>query len=328
MSTHSRPKTRRQLRHAGSRSVSHKLDKQQGDERKETNWVGVDAPQRPSPERSFPGLTGHEFIREGDSWRRCEDPEELANCIERENKRRSWFMDTTQRKGVTVEMLRRVKAALEILTTSFAPWFSDWTAAQLALGKDPRPQLAAIRTQWLGEAQKVLSGERHMLGYAFHADTDDLHFDLVLTRQDGEGGRIGGNGLGLVGPWCCGVDRQLRSGAEISAEKRSQMGRAVANFRRRHGKDAKPLDVQLARALDEAADEVIGPELQPYREAYAKKVPELERAHKRAQLSIIQDAEEKLREDLEATPAPETKPSQEPKKEPEIPTPEPDFPSL
>jgi hypothetical protein len=68
--------------------------------------------------------------------------------------------------------------------------------------------------------------------------------------------------------------------------------------------------------------------LQPYREAYAKKVPELERAHKRAQLAIIQDAEEKLREDLEPTPAPEPKPLPEPKKAREIPTPEPDFPSL
>jgi dipeptidyl aminopeptidase/acylaminoacyl peptidase len=294
MSTHSRPKTRRQLRHPSSRSKSHQLDKQQGDERKETSWVGVDAPQRPSPERSFPGLEGHEYIFDGQAWRRCKDPEEFADYCERENKRRGWFLDQTTRKGVAVEMLRRVKGALEILTVTFSPWLNDYIAEQLAQQKDPRPQLATVRTQWLEEVQKVLSGERHVLGYAFHADTDDLHFDLALTRQDGEGGRIGGNGLGLVGPWCCGVDRQLRSGAEISAEKRSQMRRAIANYRRRHGEESKPLDVQLARALDAAADEIIGPELRPYREAYAKKVPELERAHRAAQLTILEDAHAKI----------------------------------
>ena len=328
MSTHTKPKTRRQLRHPGSRSKSHGLDKQEGEKRKETSFIGVDAPQRPSSERSFSGLTGHEFIREGNAWRRCDDPEELANYLEKENKRRSWFMDTTQRKGVAVEMLRRVKAALEVLTVTFSPWLNDWTEAELKAQRDPRKALAQIRNRLTEAAQKVLSGERHLLAVAVHCDTADIHIDLVASRYSGDGERIGENGLGLCGPWVVGCDRQMRAGAEISAEKRNQMRRAVANHRRRHGEGAIPLDVQLARELDQAAAEVIGPELQPYREAYARKVPELERAHKRAQLSIVQDVEEKLRESLEPEPSPEAKQLPEPRPAREIPVPDHDFPSL
>jgi len=296
MSTYSKPRTKRQLRHPGSRSASHHQDKAQGEIRKGTSWVGVDAPERPSPERSFAGLEGHEYIYENGTWRRCKDPEELANYLERENKRRSWFLDITQRKGIPVEMLRRTKAGLEVLTTTFAPWFSDWTAAQLAAGKDPRVKLAAIRTKWLRAAQQLLADGRHVLAYALHLDSCDGHLDLVLSRQDGEGGRIGENGLRLLGPWTCGTVRQVRSGAKISAEKTAQLRRAIANFRRRYDSDpdARPLDLHLCRVLDEAADEIIGPELQPYREAYALKVPELERAHKAAALATLEDARTKL----------------------------------
>jgi hypothetical protein len=46
MSTFTKPKTRRQLRHPASRSKSHMLDKQQGEVHQGTSWVGLDAPQR------------------------------------------------------------------------------------------------------------------------------------------------------------------------------------------------------------------------------------------------------------------------------------------
>jgi hypothetical protein len=141
---------------------------------------------------------------------------------------------------------------------------------------------------------KTLAGLRYVLGYAFHADTDDLHFDLCLSRQDGAGGRIGEAGLRLCGPWVCGCDRQWRSGAKIRAEKANQLRRSVANFRHRYGPEAKPLDVTLARSLDAAADQVLGPELRPYVEAYAKQVPELERKHAAAQLAVVESAKAKL----------------------------------
>ena len=125
-------------------------------------------PQRPSPKRSFAGLEGHEYIHENGQWRRCQDAEEFANYIEKENRRRSWFVDKTTRKGQPVEMLRRVKAALEILTVTFAPWLSDWTAVQLTAKKDPRARLAAVRTKWLTETQGIFSGEQYVLGYPRH----------------------------------------------------------------------------------------------------------------------------------------------------------------
>lgn len=320
MSTHTRARSRRQLRHPASRSRSHRRDKDQGEARQKTAWIGVEAPQHPSPERSFGPLQGHEYTCDGETWKRCIGPEEFADFMERQAALRGWYRTETTRKGVVVAM-KRPATAVEILTTVFAPWFSDWTAAEIAAKRDPRKKLAAVRNRWLETVREKFGGVRYLLGYAFHADTDDLHFDLALSRQDGTGGRIGEAGLGLVGPWCVGTDRQQRAGAEISADKRRQMRRSVANFRHREGKNAVPLDIALARALDEAAEEVIGPELLSFREAYAKRVPELERRHTLAKLAALRAAEEKLRESL-APSAPEPEP------EPEREMPDHDFPSL
>jgi hypothetical protein len=293
MPTSLRPRTKRQIRHSASRCRSHGLDKSQGEARKETAWLGINAPKSPSPQRSFGTLQGHEYTYENGRWCRCQDPEEFADYLEREAKARSWYKGQTQRKGVPIEMKRRA-TPLEILTTTFAPPLSTWTAAEFAAGRDPRPKLGAIRNLWLQAAMKALSGVRACLGYAFHADTDDLHFDLCLSRQDGLGGRIGETGLHTVGPYCVGVDRQVRSGAMIRPEKANQLKRAVGSFRRRYGQDAKPLDVVLARALDAAAEKVLGAELRPYVEAYAKSVPELERRHAAAQLEILEGAKARL----------------------------------
>jgi hypothetical protein len=321
MPIHTRAKTKSQQRHAASRSQSHRQDKAQGEARRQTAWIGVEAPARPSPRRSFgPLLQGHEYRRDGEHWRRCQDPEEFADYIEAEAARRAWYLSRTTRRGVAVTMKRPVATPVTVQTTTFAPWLSDWTAAQVAAGHDPRPQLAGIRNGWLRTAETALAGRRHVLGYAFHADTDDLHFDLLLTREDGEGGRIGEPGLKLVGPWCVAVDRQVRSGAELHPEKREQLQRSVANFRHRYGDTAKPLDVVLARALDTAADEILGEELAPYRLAYARRVPELERLHAQAALAAVNAASARLRE--RATPRPLAR------RPAPVPTPEPDLPPL
>lgn len=320
-------KTKAQFRHPGSRSVSHQRDKEQGEARRETAWLGVDAPTRPSPRRSFPGLEGHEYRHDGQHWQRCPGAEEFADYLEEEGKRRAWYMSRTTRKGAVIDMRRPVDSPLVFLTTTLAPWESDWLAAEIVAGRDPRPKLALIRNQWLTAAQQALKGQRHLLGYAFHCDTDDPHFDLILSRQDGEGGRIGKPGLLLTGPWTVGVDRQVRSGAIIHAEKRNQLRRAVGNFRHRYGQDAVPLDITLARALDTAADDVLGDELRPFREAYARRVPELERKHAVAQLEVVEAAKERLLQRTvpmpEPAPAPIPVPRPTPAPEPEI-----DFPSL
>jgi hypothetical protein len=294
MSTYGKLRSRRQRRHPDSRSRSHQEDKRQGEARRQTRWVPVSAPQHPSPRRSFGQLEGHEYRFDGEHWWRCNLPEEFADYLEREARKRDFYRSRTRRNGVEVDM-RRPATPLENLTTTFAPWLSDWTAAEIAAKRDPRTRLAAIRNGWLEAVEAKLSAHRYILGYALHADTDDLHFDLILSRQDGLGVRIGQTGLRLAGPWCVGVDRQLRAGAQINGEKRSQLRRSVANFRHRYGGDAVPLDVQLARALDAAAEQVLGDELTPYREAYARRVPELERQHAAAELAALKAAETALR---------------------------------
>lgn len=330
MSTHTKARNRRQWRHPASRCRSHQNDKHQGEARRKTKYVPVDAPSRPSPQRTFGALQGHEYIRDGAAWKRCAGPEDFANFLEWEARERSWYCSTTTRKGVPVEMMRSVATPIEVLTTTFSPWLSDWTAAEINAKRDPRRQLAEIRNRWLEEATRLLANERHILGYGFHADTSDLHFDLCLSRQDGKGGRVGKSGLGLVGPWCVGTSRQVQAGAVISKDKRRQLTRSVENFRRRYGDDAVPLDVALARALDAVAAAVIGPELLRYQEAYAARVPEMEQQHAAAELEELEAAAEKVRERLGMEPPPVAKPETTPEPEPkpvrEIP--EPNLPSL
>lgn len=296
MGTFTRARSSRQRRHPASRSESHRRDKKEAEARGESLVVRVPAPAHPCADRPFVamGLEGHEFTFDGARWSRCEGPEEFADHLELEGERRASFVDETRRRGVAVKMKRKVGTPIEVLTTTFPPWVSEWVAAELRSGRDPRPQLARIRSAWMGKVMDRLQGERFLLGYAFHADTDDLHFDVCVSRQDGKGGRIGAAGLGLVGPWCVGVDRQLRAGAEIAPLKRSQLSRSVANFRRREGASAVPLDVQFARDLDSAADDVIGPALSLFKTAYAKQVPFLEQQHAQASLDALDAARDQI----------------------------------
>ena len=301
MSTFTRAKRRRQFRHPDSLSQSHKADKDAGERRQAYTYVRVLTPERPSPSRDFgPYLTGHAFRFEGGACIRCTKPEEFADFLEREADRRNTFYAWTERGGQPVRMKRRAATPIEVSTTTFAPWLSDWILAMLHSGHAPLTALAKLRNEWFQRARARVESQRLILGLAFHCDTSDPHFDLCLSRQDGGGGRIGHAGLRLVGPWCIAVDRQRRAGAEISPRKQQQLARSVANFRHRYGADAVPLDVQLARDLDGIADEVIGPQLAQCKAAYAARVPELERAHEAAELAALDAA----RAALHLKPAP------------------------
>jgi hypothetical protein len=249
------------------------------------------------------GLTGHEYILDENGWRLCENPEEFSDFIEVESRRRSWFHQFTTRKGRPATMRRKTPTSLEVITTTFPPWLSDWTLASLRAGKDPRQKLGAITSRWLTLAIDLIGGERHLLGEAFHADTSDPHFDLIASRQDGLGGRIGGAGLGLAGPWTVGVDRQIRAGASIGRDKRRRFSRNCQKFQEREGPGATPLDLLLARSLDDAAAEVLGEELAPFISAYAASVPRLEREHRRAALDALDRARRMvLGQDRDAEP--------------------------
>jgi len=296
MSTFSRPRSRRQLRHPGARSASHQADKAAAEARRELTPVFVPAARLPSPERPFTdlGLLGHEFLLEGDEWRKCADPEDFSDSLESRAKALAWFYQQTTRRGKPARMRRKTPTPIEIVTVTFPPWLSDWALARLRSGDDPRASLAAIRTEWLEATMTVMAGKRHLIGYAFHSDTSDLHFDLVVSRQDGEGGRIGDAGLGLAGPWTVGVDRQLRADASIASDKKRRFAHNIAKFRERKGAEAIPLDVLLARALDNAAANVLGEELTPFIKTYAASVPRLEREHRKAALEVLDRARRRV----------------------------------
>lgn len=304
MPTYTRARSSRQRRHSASRSKTHAQDKANGEKRRGLVFVAVPAPQRPSPKRTLSAfLTGHEYIHSADRWTRCQGKEEYADYLDAEAERRAWFIGKTKRKGIEGTMKRPAATPVEIVTVTFSPWLSDFLAAAFEAGRDPRPQLAKIRTRFIQAAGGHLNGKRHFLGYAYHADTDDHHFDLALSRQDGRGGRIGKAGLLMVGPWCVGVDRQLRSGATISADKKQKLKSSAENFRHRYGAKAVPLDVQLARDFDAICADVIGPDLAPWMNRYAQGVPALEKAHAAAALQVIRAAEEKI--SPKAAPQPE-----------------------
>ncbi len=279
--------------------MQHHHDKARAEARRETEWVAVSASPRPSIHRNFGDLEAYEYRYENEEWKRCDGPNDYGSWLKREAKRRARYTSKTSRKGVAVTMTRTDESPIKILVVSMSPWGSDCFADQFASGIDPRPQLWEIQRRWLAEVMKLFAGRRYVLAFALHCDTDDLHWDIAVSRQDGEGGRIGEAGLNLVGPWCVGTNRQVRAGAKISAEKRTQLERAVANFERRHGSSQIPLDVSLALALDKATESVFGEEqIRPYREAYARRVPEFERLHKEAQLTALRAAEQRLQDNL------------------------------
>lgn len=296
MSTSNRLVTSRQIDHVDSSTPGHRLDKIQGEKRREIAYLAVPSGQHPSPKRDFGSLAGHAYTRDQATgeWNRCQENGEFARYLKEMAKVRSCYYDDVTRKGVPSRMKRRDKAPLRDQITTFEPGLSDWVAHEVAEGRDPSPKLALIRNRWLKAAERLFEGKAFIVGYAFHADTDDLHFDLITTRHDGKGGRIGKSGQNLVGPWCVAVDRQIRSGATISATKRSQYSRSVANFRHRYGAETKPLDISLARALDDAGESTLGPELLQFRAAYAARVPELEKQHQAAREAILSAAWEKL----------------------------------
>jgi hypothetical protein len=140
---------------------------------------------------------------------------------------------------------------------------------------------------------EMVSHQRHWIGVSCHTDTSDLHVDLLLSRYDGKGGKIGKPGLQLSGPWVVGVDRQLRAGAAIASYKRRQFRANLSKHQQRYGDDAVPLDVALSRALDECA-EMEMPELARYRADYARRVPELEHAHLKQRAENARRAAERL----------------------------------
>lgn len=297
MSTYVRARTKRQIRHPASRCASHIRDKAAGEARRESVWIRVSAPERPSPERSWP-LTGHEFRFDGEHWHRCEAPEDFADYLESEARSRSSFIDHTQRHGKSVRM-KRPATGVEVLTTTAAPWVSAWTAHQFTLGAKQqdvaRGKLAQLRNKFMASFCERMKGRRYVIGMAVHLDSSDWHIDGVISRQDGHGGRIGqGSGLRLSGPWQVGVYRQLRAGADIDGLKHAQFESNATNFQRRYGADAIPLDIQLARDFDDAATEAIGPELAPFIASYAASVPDLEREHRDASLASLRAAEAKI----------------------------------
>jgi len=77
-------------------------------------------------------------------------------------------------------------------------------------------------------------------------------------------------------------------------EKRRRFSRNFQKFGEREGPGAIPLDVLLARDLDDAAAEVLGEELTPFIRAYAVSVPRLEREHRRAALDALDRARRKV----------------------------------
>jgi hypothetical protein len=186
-------------------------------------------------------------------------------------------------------VVRYIKTPIKVHTVSAHPAVSDYFAKAIAAGDDVQDTFRTVVRQFVSKAKEMFAGRRYLLAIAAHTDTSDLHVDLVVSTNCPEGGKLSG-GLGQVGPWCVAVDRQIASRAQINPRKLAQYKRSVANFRHRYGEEAKPFDVRLARAFDEAAGAILGQQLQSHIEAYAASVPAMERAHAQAALDELDRA--------------------------------------
>ncbi len=290
---HTKLRTKSQLLHVDSSTTSHKRDKAAGDKRRSVQFVAVGAADRPSPERTFPGVTGIEVIYDESTrrWSVCGSKGEFGAHLVGESAARARFYAPTRRKGVVEIMARLDPNPLTNHTVSFHPAQSDLIADLTARGEGqdlPRKVMA----QFIKRAMPLFAGRRYVIGAALHVDTSDLHVDVTVARN-GRNGRLGDAGLGMTGPWMAAVDRQIAC-AKINNEKRSLYERAMANFQRREGAGAIPFDILLARAFDEAAASVLGSQLQPYVDRYAASVPNLEREQLLATLREVEAVRGKL----------------------------------
>lgn len=295
-----RIRTETQARHVGSRSKTHEVDKARGEARRERTYISVPAEPRPSPERTFEGVSGAEAILDPDTgkWRICRDREELGDYLVAQSARLSRYQAWTSRHGQRELMTRRDLNPLTVHTVSWHPAVSQMISDLLARGEG-RDLPNRIFLRWMFQTPSLFAGQRRVVATSMHLDTDDGHIDTVVTRN-GVNGRIGTAGLGLVGPYCVAVDRQLRGHAKIGATKRARFERAMANFERREGPNSIPFDIQLARMMDQICDEVLGPAVGPYVDAYIGSVPTMERAHAMAALREIDAARVKLLQEIGA----------------------------
>jgi hypothetical protein len=283
-----------QRHHVGSRSASHKKDKKRGDERRSIRYIAVDAEIHPV-RQNYPGIYGIELMCDDqNSWSVCNHPDDLGAHLDREVKARSVFHDLTSRHGRPERVKRRDKCPLKNNTISFHPAVCTAIIAAINKGEDAELIVRRILAKFLISVGQLFAGIRHIIACAFHADTGTLHVDIVTSRQNHAGERIGKHGLDLAGPWTVGVWRQLECGANINPQKRLKYDAGMANFHRRHGVDAVPFDIRLAAACDKAAAAVLGDALRPHLIAYAASVPEREHVNALATLAELDAARQQV----------------------------------
>ncbi|ACB77396.1 hypothetical protein [Opitutus terrae] len=278
MSLH-RPRTKQAIRHTDQTTIEHGKDKEQGEARQTKAYLRYDVAPSPSPVRDLSALAPWALRREPDGrFVQCTLEGEYGDFAESQAKARNWYYGPVRRKAGDGRVRRKCDSPLEYLVITAAPWLSQRVHDMLRVGDDPRPHLRRIFARWMTTVGGMVSHQRHWIGASCHTDTSDLHVDLLFSRYDGKGGKIGKPGLQLAGPWMVGVDRQLQAGASIASYKRRQFRSNLSRHQQRYGDDAVPLDLALSRGLDECA-QLEMPELAKYRADYARRVPELEHAH-------------------------------------------------
>lgn len=280
MSTYRRLNTKRKRRHVDARSIDHDKDKREADARKGIFVVrpSEDA-RRNKPTWLSLGVKSSERIHRDGKVTECEGPEDFADYIDAEELTRNYAIVPRMKRGkLTTVRLTAGETPLEGVIVSFAPWVQSCIEDKATAGEDPNAVVLKIWALFVSYAKAMFVGdqERFFLGEAIHADTSSLHGDLVVSRFE-NGKRVGKHGLKTGGPGMVGCDRQLRAGAKISASKQVRYDRDVRGHFKRHGRDSRPFDVQLARLLDFASETILGPELVRYRAAYAASVPALEK---------------------------------------------------
>lgn len=281
-----RPKSLDGILHADPHGAVHAKHRAQRERRRLT---AIMVPALPSQERrNFPPeLRSDTLILDEDGqWRKTTAPEEFARFLRKLSRRCDYWWDETTRHGKPTRMKRRTARPIEDLVVSVAPWLSDWIAGHNRTCTSPLPALSEIRNTWFVELLELLCRRRYVHALSLHADTADIHLDVICSRQL-DGVRIGTTANRTIGPWIVCVDRQLRAGARVSPAKRAAFERSIANYRRRYG-DAQPLDMQLAQMLDAVADRVIGAELILLKKAYAERVPENEERYRILQLQHLE----------------------------------------
>lgn len=175
------------------------------------------------------------------------------------NWQRRWnYAEMKRGDKVAITKRRRSQDACEEFVVNLSPWqmhFINTTLGNLEEAGVSAEKRKDLFEALLGGIRQNLASEfreksgRDVVGSYIHYDSAKIHFGLVHSRVGKDNKLVGAKHLGTIGAWSVAQSRITKLGLVDKADTRLKEN--LERFHARHGKERKPLDLQLHQVADE-----------------------------------------------------------------------------